>query len=187
MEGAAGGWAGTGRRGTLALVLSAAIAGLPSGLCGQAAPAVEPSSDRTAVAVASADYTWTLLDLDGAPFRLDRYRGRVLVLNVWATWCAPCVRELASLERLAGSLADTDVAFLLVSPERPATVRRFLGRYGYELPAAVEDQRMPASFGLEAVPTTYVIDPGGRVVLVHRGAARWDTPAVRAFLRHLDR
>ena len=145
------------------------------------------TSEREPAVHGHADYDWALRGLDGEPFRLERYSGRTLVLNVWATWCAPCVRELASLERLAASVADTDIAFLLVSPERGESVRAFLDRHGYGLPAAVEDQRMPASFGLEAVPTTWVIDPDGRIVLKHRGAARWDTDEVRALLRHLAR
>lgn len=136
---------------------------------------------------AVADYDWALRDMDGGTFLLERYRGRPLVLNVWATWCAPCVAELASLERLAESLSGVGVEVLVVSPEPAARVRSFLRRHGYRLPAAVEDQRMPASFGLRALPTTYVIAADGRIVLSHRGAADWDRPEVRRLIRRLVR
>lgn len=138
--------------------------------------------ERTPGAVGEAEYDWALRDLNGERFLLERYRGQPLVLNVWATWCAPCVAELASLERLAGSLEGTGIQLLIVSPEPAERVRAFLRRHGYRLPAAVEDQRMPAAFELRALPTTYVLDASGRIVLRHRGAAEWDRPEVRRFL-----
>lgn len=131
-----------------------------------------------------ADYDWTLGTLDGDTLRLDRFHDRVLFINVWATWCPPCVGELASIERLRGSL-DADVEFLLVSPEDAAPVRRFLRRYGYALPVYLEREEMPAAFGLRALPTTFVVDRAGRIVLKHRGAAEWDDAAVREFLAAL--
>ena len=76
--------------------------------------------------------------------------------------------------------------FLLVSPERAAPVERFLKRYGRELPVFLEYERIPLSFGLEAVPTTYIIDGDGTILLAHRGAADWDTAAARDFLLALS-
>lgn len=172
----------TGRTAVLLLALA------PVPIVGQ--DTISPAAQRPKAEPASfgrAEYDWTLRDLEGQRFRLGRYRGRTLVLNVWATWCAPCVRELATLDRLAGSVVDLDVAFLLVSPERLDIVRAFLRRQGVTLPAAVEDQRMPASFGLEALPTTYIINRSGQIVLAHRGAADWDTDEVRALVRRLAR
>lgn len=162
-----------------ALAMAAAV--------GIAALTAAPAASGQDVPVREADYEWVLRDLDGEVFPLERYRGRPLVLNVWATWCAPCVAELASLERLATSMEGSGIEFLIVSPEPVARVGSFLRRYGYTIPAAVEDQRMPASFELRALPTTYVLDASGRIVLQHRGAAEWDRPEVRRFLRRLTR
>lgn len=135
-----------------------------------------------------ADYAWRLRPLDpaAAPFTLERLRGRVLFINVWATWCLPCVAELASIAALRDSLRASDVAFLIVSPEEPARVTAFLRRHRYDLPAYVEEHPMPAAYGLEALPTTFIVDRLGRIVLRHRGAADWDAAPVRRFLRHLD-
>lgn len=138
-------------------------------------------------AAIEADYDWSLRDLEDEVFSLERYRGTPLVLNMWATWCAPCVAELASLERLAASLEGEGVELLIVSPEPVARVRSFLRRHGYRLPAAVEDQRMPGAFGLRALPTTYILDGRGRIVVAHRGAADWDQDAVRRLLLRLAR
>ena len=161
-------------RGALGVVICAGLV-LPGGVAAQS------------VEGARAELDWTLRGLDGETFELERYLGRPLVLNMWATWCTPCVAELGSLDRLAESLVGSGVEFLIVSPESADRVRSFLRRHSYALPAAVEDQRMPASFGLRALPTTYVLDREGRVVLAYRGAADWDRDAVRRFLIALTR
>lgn len=125
---------------------------------------------------------WRLETLDGSEVALSDLTGRPLVLNFWATWCAPCVAELRSLERLAASLDGRDVTFAMVSPQDREAVATWVRRRGYRLPFYVEGSRIPAAFGLEAVPTTWVLDAGGRVVLKHRGSVDWDRDDVRALL-----
>lgn len=134
-----------------------------------------------------ADFAWQLRALDGMPTTLDAFRGRVIVITAWATWCEPCVAELQSLHALHQSERDSSIAFVLVSPERAETVRRFLTRRALSLPAYLEWSKAPAILQFSAVPTTWIIDPAGTLVLRHRGARRWDTPDVRAFLDSLRR
>lgn len=154
--------------------LALVVAGL---LCTVAAtPAQEPNAPGL---------DWRLQTLDGRKVTLEELAGRPLVLNMWATWCLPCVAELRSMERLAGSLEDEEVGFVLVSPEARGAVSEWVRRRGYALPFYVEGTRMPEAFGLEAVPTTWVLDAAGRVVLKHRGAADWNRADVRALLRRL--
>jgi thiol-disulfide isomerase/thioredoxin len=132
-----------------------------------------------------ADFDWPLLSVDGDTTSLASFAGRVLFINVWATWCAPCVAELASIERLHESMAGAPVTFLIVSPEPVDRVAVFQRRYGYRLPVHVELREMPAAFGLRVLPTTYIVSAAGEIVLRHRGAADWDKGAVREFLHHL--
>jgi thiol-disulfide isomerase/thioredoxin len=135
--------------------------------------------------VGEADFRWRLRALDGSPTSLEAFRGQVLFINMWATWCGPCVQELASIQALVESMKDSGVAFLLVSPEDPEPVQRFLRVHGYDLPVYLEVQEMPPAFGLRALPTTFVVDRQGQIVLRHRGAADWDQDAVRRFLQAL--
>ena len=139
------------------------------------------TADADSVALEAA--RWRLRSLDGDVVTLGAMRGRPVVLNFWATWCPPCVAELPTLQALHDSLAAEGVIVALVSPERPATVRPVLARRGVSAPAFVEAAPVPASLGVRALPTTVVLDAAGRVLLVRRGAADWDTPAVRAWLR----
>ncbi len=135
-----------------------------------------------------ADFRWRLKEVGAAPTSLEAFRGRVLFINMWATWCGPCVRELAGIQALMESLEPEgrDVSFLLVSPEEPERVEPFLRVQGYDLPVYLEIQEMPEAFGLEALPTTWIVDSRGRIVLKHRGAADWNQPEVRDFLLALQ-
>ena len=137
------------------------------------------------VSPGKADFDWKLERLDGSELSLGAFRGRVLFIHMWATWCRPCVREMAEIEALIHSLDREDVAFLLVSPEEARTVQDFLRTYGYEVPVFLEKQEMPGTFGLEALPSTFIVDRDGRIVLKRRGAANWNQDPVRAFLRKL--
>lgn len=132
------------------------------------------------------DYDWVIRPLGEAPTTLGEYRGRVLFVNAWASWCVPCVREMAGIERLARALSDTDVAFLLVAVEGERAVRRHLRRHPMALPVFLEEERFPPAFGVRGIPMSWIVDREGRIVLHRFGAAAWDSPAVEAFLRELS-
>lgn len=134
-----------------------------------------------------ADLSWRVAALDGRTFELRELRGRTLFVNVWATWCRPCIAELGSIARLRDSLRGVPVEFVLVAPERRATVSRFVRRSRLALPVYVEMSPIPESYGLAAVPTTFIVAPDGRIILAHRGAARWDRPDVVALVRRVAR
>ncbi|HEX8200711.1 MAG TPA: TlpA disulfide reductase family protein [Isosphaeraceae bacterium] len=133
-----------------------------------------------------ADFQWTMADLAGAPVEFAHYRGRPVFLNVWATWCPPCVAELPSIARLAANPALRDVAFLCVSVDEDVeTVRRFVRDRGMTLPVAWDAGTMPAVFRTEGIPATFIIAPDGRIVRAEVGSAQWDNPSVIELLKSL--
>jgi thiol-disulfide isomerase/thioredoxin len=143
-------------------------------------------SPRAPVA-AVADTTWRWQRLDGSVVTPATFRGSVVLVNMWATWCEPCVAELRSLGALRSAVADSTLVFALVAPQQRVPVAAFVARRRVTLPVYLEASPAPAMYGLSAVPTTWILDHTGRVVFTHRGARRWDVPEVIALLDSLVR
>jgi thiol-disulfide isomerase/thioredoxin len=135
-------------------------------------------------ALGQADYDWELQTLEGVDVPFSDFRGKTVFLNVWGTWCPPCVMEMPSIERLRQSLDSSDVAFVIVSEEHPHSVTAFLERNPLDLPLYVVKE-LPEAFATSSVPTTFIIDPDGNVVFTHRSAAKWDDVASETFLKSL--
>jgi len=118
---------------------------------------------------------------DGKPLRLADFRGRVLLVNLWATWCAPCVREMPSLDRLQRRLGDR-LSVLAISEDRGAghVVEPFLAKLGLERLTVYLDPGSAAqqAFAVRGLPTTFLIDRDGRILASLEGAADWDAPAM---------
>ncbi|HYM03597.1 MAG TPA: TlpA disulfide reductase family protein, partial [Stellaceae bacterium] len=115
---------------------------------------------------------------DGSSLSLADFRGRWLLVNLWATWCEPCVREMPSLDRLQAKLGD-HIAVLAVSEDRGAAhaVDPFLEKLALKNLAIYLDPKSAVgqAFGTRGLPTSLLIDPGGRLVGKLEGAAEWDS------------
>lgn len=118
---------------------------------------------------------------------LADYRGNGVVLNFWATWCAPCVRELPSLDRLHAAVADDGIHVLTLSLDRGGTIviRRFFEKLGIRnLPVLVDrGGQVFRKFHSKGLPTTVLIDSRGFEIGRVTGPAEWDTPGAIAFIR----
>jgi peroxiredoxin len=118
-----------------------------------------------------------LADDDGKVHRLESYRGRVLVVNFWASWCTPCVRELPSLNRLRKEFADQPFEILGVNvAEPPNRLKRFFKRQPIDFPV-LYDRESEAFYAWEVkgLPTSFVIDRDGKVRYLVKGAIEWDS------------
>lgn len=117
--------------------------------------------------------------LDGAPLELASLKGKVVVLNFWATWCPPCVEEMPELVAIAKEYEPKGVVFVASNQESPdearETVPPWLERYSSVRPYVVfGDEGVAEAFAVQALPTTYVLDRDGKVVQVARGqVAGW--------------
>jgi thiol-disulfide isomerase/thioredoxin len=126
--------------------------------------------------------------LAGAPAGLGEFRGRIVLLNLWATWCAPCVQEMPSLERLQTKLGGDAFTVLALSSDRGGArvVEPFLENLGLTALKPYLDPRGAATraLGAQGLPTTLLIDREGREIGRLEGAAQWDGPAAMALLRY---
>lgn len=128
---------------------------------------------------------WKLQSLDGVETSLSAFEGKVLFVNLWATWCGPCVVEMPGIQRLYEQFPREDVAFLLVSDEPPDVVEEFVDEKGWKLPLYVSDEERPSAFDSRGIPATFILDRTGRIVFRHVGSAAWDDESSVRFLTEL--
>ena len=128
-----------------------------------------------------------LEDLTGNKVSLSSYRGSVVFLNFWATWCAPCRVEMPSMERLYQQLKDDQFVILAVDlQETGETVREFADELGLTFPILLDSMGIAgAGYGVSGIPTTYLVDKEGRLVARLIGSREWDTTGTLEILREL--
>ncbi|MCP5441704.1 MAG: redoxin domain-containing protein [Chromatiaceae bacterium] len=119
---------------------------------------------------------FSLLDLDGEVHRLSSLRGRPVIINFWATWCPPCREEMPSMQRAWERLETEGVILLAVNVgEDPDTVFQFTANYPVEFPILFDrDGAVSGAWPVVGLPTTFVIDPQGRIVYRAIGGREWD-------------
>lgn len=126
-------------------------------------------------------------DLDGNEHTIADWRGRGVVLNFWATWCAPCVEEMPALDALNARLADDAIDVVTIDGDRDGAkvVPEFFEKNGIETLPALIDRGMAfvRAAEVQGLPTTLLVDADGAEVGAVLGAAEWDDPAIVDFVR----
>jgi len=129
---------------------------------------------------------WQIRSLDGKSVELGTFRGKVVFLDFWATYCGPCLAEMPGIERLAQSLNNEGVAFLAVTREKPERVQAFLRKNHLAIPIYLADEKLPPDLLVQGIPTTYILDRNGNAVYRSGGGSNWDDDDVRSFIRALE-
>lgn len=169
------------------IAVAPSIAGAPKRM--SEALAAPPSDAVILLAPPLAAPDQSFVGPDGADRRLADYAGKVVVLNFWATWCAPCVRELPSLDRLADRLPADRFAVLALSNDRGGMkkVKPFLEKLAIaRLEANLDPKsRLSRALKLRGLPTTFILTPDGQVVAKLEGIAEWDSAEFVAWFEAL--
>jgi thiol-disulfide isomerase/thioredoxin len=169
----------------VALVATSAIAHAETGklpLAGSVAK-VELKEPRAAIP------TFAFKNLDGSDASYDVFKGKVVLINFWATWCIPCIKEMPSLNKLATAIGKEKFAVMALSLDGPtrAKVAPFIrDKELTALDVYLDDKR--AAYGkldILVLPTSILVDKQGREVGRLAGDAEWDTPEALALIRHL--
>ena len=129
-----------------------------------------------------------LADTSGQSVELSNLRGKLVLVNLWATWCEPCLREMPSLERLQSRLGER-IAVLAVSEDRGGDkiVEPFIAKLGLKSVKIYIDPKSEVghAFGARGLPTSFLIDRDGKVLGRVEGAAEWDSPKILGVLEPL--
>lgn len=130
---------------------------------------------------------FVLNDLDGNRHRLSDYRGRVVIVNFWATWCPPCRAEMPSMQRAWEKLEAEGVLMLGIDVgEDEDTIFQFTADYPVEFPLLMDiDSSVINRWPVVGLPTTFVLDPEGRIIYRAIGGREWDDPELLALVRAL--
>ena len=132
------------------------------------------------------DLRGSFTDLQGNEMTFADLRGKVVLINLWATWCPPCRAEMPSLDALWKNFEGDDrVRVLCISTEKAEEVRAYSLASSLKMPFYVFSSPAPEELDTESLPTTYIFNREGRVVFGHTGMARWDSPEVVAYLKAL--
>lgn len=176
----------------LALAGTAVIAAAALGIYWSAEEGGKPQSPGMPHAIPASGAPQALADMnfqdaEGKPVALSDFRDKVVLLNLWATWCVPCREEMPALDRLQQKLGGPGFEVVALSIDRVGTaaVRQFYEQFGVRALAIYVDSSMDASSKLKTVglPTTIFIDRAGRERWRKVGPAEWDAPAVVQALR----
>ena len=120
---------------------------------------------------------------------LSDFKGRVVVLNLWATWCPPCIRELPALERLQRSFPESSLTVIALSVDRSgyAISNSFFDKLGIEDLTLLADpeQRVGAFFPVDVLPATFILNRDLHVISYLRSYAAWDAPEALALFQYL--
>ncbi|MET4109037.1 TlpA disulfide reductase family protein [Hymenobacter sp. UYP22] len=135
---------------------------------------------------ATYPHSLPLTTLDGKSVNLSDLKGKVVFVNLWASWCPPCVAEMPGIHALYKKMDPKKVAFVMLSlDENPAKAQAMLKRQGYTFPVYFPAGPLAPPFDSNSIPSTVILGPDGQVAARHDGMAEYDTPEFKAALDDL--
>ena len=146
----------------------------------------DSQADITASTTAiPADFNLMLMDEDGQTILLEDFKGKPIFMNMWATWCPPCIAEMPNINKLYKEIGS-QVNFVMIALDDDfETAKAFNTRKGFDLPIYTLQSHRPAMYQSATVPTTYVISADGQLMLTHKGMAYYNTSKFKKFLEGL--
>jgi peroxiredoxin len=125
---------------------------------------------------------------DKGELKLSGFKGRVVFLNFWATWCKPCEEEMPAMERLYQRFKDKGLVVLAISEDASGgdVVSRYVKKHNLSFPVGLDPKMSVAGlYGVWAIPSTFIIDKNGKGALVANGPREWDGPQAHALFESL--
>jgi thiol-disulfide isomerase/thioredoxin len=146
-------------------------------------PKIQPESSTP------ASYAFVLQNDKGEFVNMEKFRNKVVFMNIWATWCPPCIAEMPDIQALYNRLKEDNipVEFIMLSvDENSDKAFAFAKKRAYTFPVFSSTGKLPDVYQSSAIPTTFVISPEGNIVARREGMAKYNTKKFRQFLEELQ-
>ncbi|MBL7871284.1 MAG: TlpA family protein disulfide reductase [Cyclobacteriaceae bacterium] len=132
------------------------------------------------------DYSFTIKDLKGNKFPFDQYKGKVVFINLWATWCGPCKAEMPGIQKLYAKMKDDSVTFIMLSLDKDQAlpkVQAYVQKNEFTFPIFMPSGYLAEQLQVPSIPTTFIVSKEGKIVLKEVGTRNYDTKKMLDFLR----
>lgn len=134
------------------------------------------------------DYDFTIKNLSGEKFSFDQYKGKVVFLNLWATWCGPCKAEMPGIQKLYDEVGGDGISFVMLSIDRDRDqpkVEKYVKGKAFTFPIFMPSGFLTDQLNVPSIPTTFIIDKTGKIVTKEVGTTNFNTPKFKKFLKEL--
>jgi len=159
---------------------------LATGLWKAEVPAAATADMPVVLTGGAYPHNLPMATLDGKAVNLSDLKGKVVFVNLWASWCPPCRAEMPGIEALYKMVDHSKIAFVMLSlDDDAAKARKFVQSQGYTFPVYLRTGNLPAPFDSNSIPSTVILGPDGQVAARHDGMADYDTPDFKAALEAL--
>jgi thiol-disulfide isomerase/thioredoxin len=134
------------------------------------------------------DYNFDIRDMDGSTVNMSSYKGKVVFINLWATWCGPCRVEMPSIQELYNHVDKDKIIFVMLSldtEENQPKVTKYIREKGFSFPVFQPASELPRQLQVGSIPTTIVIGKDGKIKMKKVGTANYATSEFQDFLNQL--
>jgi|UniRef100_UPI00404B795C peroxiredoxin len=147
---------------------------------------IAPEAEANYIDNNEDDYDFKLKNIDGTFISFNDLKGKVVFMNIWATWCAPCIAEMPNIQKLYEKMDSSKVAFVMLSTDQSEEkVTKFIDRKGFTFPVYLAASNVPSEFRVPSIPTTFVFSKEGKIVSKNVGMANYDKKSFIKFLNEL--
>lgn len=150
-------------------------------------PNKQSSESTTSESISADAEKFMLQKLSGETIDFDELKGKVVFLNLWATWCPPCIAEMPDIQELYNEMKDENVAFVMLSVDKKGTdkVEKFINKKKYTFPVYLLENGIPEKFSSNVIPTTFIISKDGEILSRQEGMASYNTKEFKEYLREM--
>lgn len=147
---------------------------------------IQENSKTEEIAKTKADFSMKLINSKGENVSLEQYRGKVIFINFWATWCPPCVAEMPGINDMYNDIDKDKIEVLMVSfDQKFEKAIKYKNKNAFDFEVYAPAEAIPQMYDSPSIPTTFVINSKGDLVFTHKGMADYNRKEFREFLKNL--